>query len=74
MTLTSHMTEDLHSLLDPSSFHFSTKLQQLALRFSISLQSCTKHLQYTSNHTDPITSTKPLAIHHIYVLPLLPLT
>jgi hypothetical protein len=75
MTLTSHRTEDLRSSLDPSSLHFSTKLQQLALSFSISLQSCTEHLQYTSDHTDPATSTKPLAIHHIDVLlpPLLTL-
>jgi hypothetical protein len=47
------------------------KTTTLALRFSISLQSCTKHLQYTSNHIDPATSTKPLSIHHIDVLLLL---
>jgi hypothetical protein len=71
MILTSHRTEYLCSSLDPSSLHFSTKLQQLALSFSISLQSCTENLQYTSDHTDLVTSTKPLAIHHIDVLLLL---
>jgi hypothetical protein len=65
MTLTSHMTEDLCISLDPSSFHFSRKLQQLALSFSIFLQSRIENSQYTSD----ITSTKPLAIHHIDVLP-----
>jgi hypothetical protein len=69
MTLTSHRIEDLCSSLDPSSLHFIKKLQQLALRFSISLQPCTKRLQYTSDHTDLVTSTKNLAIHHIDVLP-----
>jgi hypothetical protein len=46
----------------------STKLQQLALSFLISFQSCIEHLQYTSDHTVPTTSTNPLAIHHIDVL------
>jgi hypothetical protein len=69
MTLTSHRTKDLRISLDPSSLHFSKKLQQLALSFLISLQSCTENLQYTSDHTDPITITKPLSIHHIDVLP-----
>ena len=65
MTLTLHRTEDLHISLDPSSLHFSTKLQHLALSLSIPLKSCIEHLQYTSNHTDPTTCTKK---SHLLVL------
>ena len=72
-----YFTQDKRSAQLARSFFLalSTKPQQLALSLPISLQSCTEHLRYTSDHIDPTTSTKPLAIHHkmcYYTLPTLP--
>jgi hypothetical protein len=70
--LTPDRTKDLRSSLDPSSLGFNTKPCTTSYNhFHLALQASYNHaqsiynpqnLQSTSDHTDPITSTKPPGI------------